>query len=116
MGQFLAFLLLACVLIGIAFSTRGRHRINEQALNSPFRDKVIYRDLLLYKRLAKGLGLTIIVMAIFFTTRSSREFSNESKVYIEETLNVNDSSEKNIIYEGNKKIIKRSLNQGDPSY
>lgn len=120
MATFLIALLIVCVLIGVVMSAKGKHHTNEQALNSPFRDKIVYRDLLLSKKLIKGLLLAFVVMAVLLTRKQNKvsytPHSVDSERTIENTLNVDDSSRKNVTYEGNKKVYKKPLNTGDPSY
>lgn len=120
MAIFLGALLVVCVFIGVIMSSRGKHHINEQALNSQFRDKIVYRDLLLTKKLVKGLLLAFAVMAVLLTREQDKvsyaPHSVSSERTIENTLNVDDSSRKNVTYEGNKETIRKPLNTGDPSY
>lgn len=94
-------IIIVLVVIFLLTFRRGKHQRTEEALNSPYRDKKLYYNLLGAQLLNKALILAFIVTMVVMLLMPKRQQTITVKVPLAEEQ----QEEKNVTYEGNKRVV-----------
>lgn len=92
-------IIIVLVVIFLLTFKRGKHQRTEEALNSPYRDKKLYYNLLGAQLLNKALILAFIVTVVVMLLMPKRQQAITVPSAVEQ------QEEKNVTYEGNKRVV-----------